>query len=749
MDGTHGIGGDGQDHAQVNARDAGDAGVRSLLERLANEVGELARTVMGLRAQIDSTPAGPRGRRAAPVQTAAGASERAAPVRTDDELRAKLAGLPVRMSTARPANERRGDAIPGTPEDSDYRFPALDLLDEPVVDDPRARAAIAQEQALLLARTLEQHLIPAEIAGIDCGPAVTVYSVELEDGTSATRLKSIAGDIARALRVPAVRIDAASRRGGSACIEVPNATREVVRLRELIAGGGAEDMALPMFLGKDTGGEPVVLDLAQMPHMLIAGTTGSGKSVCLNSIVMSLLYTKRPDELKLVLIDPKMVDLAMFDGIAHLACPVVTEMRKAAAILAWAVVKVEERLEQLKYAGVRDIHAYNSLGEDELRARLERDGEIDEVEWARVPKRIPSMVFVIDGLADLVAVDPDVEQSILRIAEKSRAAGMHLVITTQSPRAKVIGTQLRSNLPCRVVFRTATEADSRAALDRRGAEFLLGEGDMLVVTPGRNDARRCQCTFVDDREMCRAVGHIRSVAPASPDRVLLAAPVRNPGARQEPGVDAATAHTQDELFDKAVEIMIETGRGSVSLLQRRLALGYGRASRLVELMGQAGLLGEHKGSLAREVVVTMEEWLRMKAMRDYPRHEGTAPGAPSVNSGTDIDSDALRLGDEDKHVGDDHGDESRGTYAPDELFDQAAEILIASGRGSVSLLVRRLAISRDRASRLVDLMAQAGLLGEYNGSSPREVVVTMEEWTRMKAMRDQAQRDGTIFGDAE
>jgi len=384
-----------------------------------------------------------------------------------------------------------------------------------------------------------------------------------------------------------------------------------------------------------------------MPHMLIAGTTGSGKSVCMNTIIMSFLYTKRPDELKLVLVDPKMVEMAQFADIPHLACPVVTEMGKAAAILEWAVTKMEERYELLKEAGVRDIKTFNALGEDELRAQM---NITDEGEWARVPKKFPYMVFVIDELADLMMTHKGVEESIARIAQKARAVGIHLILATQHPEATVVTGRIKSSMPCRVAFKVASATESRIVLDQKGAELLLGQGDMLVVTPSQTDARRCQATLVEDKEARGAVKFLKSVATQNFERQLLSIRAVNKGDGGEGGAggegDATNAHKQDELFDMAVEIVIEAGRGSVSLLQRRFSIGYGRASRLVDLMGQAGLLGEHKGSVAREVVVTMEEWKRMKEMRDEAAREGTVFEFPGTGGTVGTDDDDLRMHDE-------------------------------------------------------------------------------------------------------
>jgi len=563
---------------------------------------------------------------------------------SEDELRAKIEKLPIKMTTKPSAATLRDEDIPRTVDYSGYQFPTLDLLEEPEGNYSSKMEAYVREQAELLTRTLSTYGIEGEITHIESGPVVTLYSVELAAGTRVARLETIAKDIARALQAPNVRIIPNMVGRTAVGIEVPNKQKEKVRLKELMSSGHAASMMLPMFLGKDSAGEPLVLDLAKMPHMLIAGTTGSGKSVCMNTIIMSWLYTKRPDELKLVLVDPKMVEMAQFSEIPHLACPVVTEMSKAAAILEWAVTKMEERYELLKEAGVRDIRSFNELGEAELRERL---NPADDVEWAKIPKKMHYMVFVIDELADLMMTNKEVEQSIVRIAQKARAVGIHLILATQRPQATVVTGLIKSNMPCRVSFKVASGTDSRIVLDQKGAELLLGQGDMLVVTPSQTDARRSQGTLVEDKEARAVTKFLKTVAAPSFERQLLtirSGQVASGGGGEGGEGGGEAGGERDPLFDSAVEIMIESGRGSVSLLQRRLAIGYGRASRLVDQMGHAGILGEHKGSVAREVVVTIEEWARMKEMRDEAEASGTVFQKQYDNS--DADSEALRFHDE-------------------------------------------------------------------------------------------------------
>jgi S-DNA-T family DNA segregation ATPase FtsK/SpoIIIE len=540
-----------------------------------------------------------------------------------DELRERISKLPVRMSTA-PKTLARDEDIPREADYTGYQFPTLDMLDHPEGNYSERMENFVREQASVLTETLRTYQLDGEVVGIESGPVVTLYSVELASGTRVARLETISKDIARALKAPNIRIIANMTGKTAVGIEVPNPQKEKVRLKELMSGGQAEGMRLPMFLGKDSSGEPLVLDLAKMPHMLIAGTTGSGKSVCINTILMSWLYTKRPDELKLVLVDPKMVEMSMFADIPHLMAPVVTDMNQAAGILEWVVGKMEERYELFKSVGVRDIVGYNELGEEELYARLNPQTDLDR---ARIAKKIPYMVFVIDELADLIMTNKEVETHIVRIAQKARAVGIHLVLATQRPQANVVTGLIKANMPCRIAFKVASGMDSRIVLDQKGAELLLGQGDMMVLTPSSSELRRSQGTLVTDSETRKVVRFLKDVATPSFERALLAVRSSAGGGSDPTAGGDLDIDERDPLFDKAVEIMIETGRGSVSLLQRRLAIGYGRASRLVDQMALAGIVSDHKGSVAREVMITLEDWQRMKAMEDGANGDGDADGA--------------------------------------------------------------------------------------------------------------------------
>ena len=544
-----------------------------------------------------------------------------------DKLRQKISALPVRFAQSNRASASDEDlsSFHADAELEGYRFPPIDLLEEPEEGFDELLEEHVREQAESLESALREYRIDGEVVGIDSGPVITLYHVRLAPGTKVAALNAVSSDLARALKSTNIRVVANMAGRDTVGIEVPNAKKEKVRLRELMADPTrSEKMQLPMYLGKDASGDPLIADLTRMPHVLIAGTTGSGKSVCMNTIVMSFLYTRKPNELKLVLVDPKMVEMSQFKDVPHLMCPVVTEMGKAAAILEWAVGKMDERYELLAEAGVRDIAAYNSLEEDELLERFAPPGQtLSEQEAARIPRRLPYMVFIIDELADLMMTNKEVEGSIVRIAQKARAVGIHLILATQRPQANVVTGLIKGNMPCRITFKVASGLDSRIVLDQKGGELLLGQGDMLLLNPSSDKLMRCQGTLVDDGEIRRVTRFLRDVAAPSFERSLVqikhgakAEDAERLAATENNSSASLAAAQEDPLFDRAVEIVLETQRGSVSLLQRRLAIGYTRASRLIDLMGIAGIIGEHKGSVAREVLITPDEWEAIKAMAD-------------------------------------------------------------------------------------------------------------------------------------
>ena len=480
----------------------------------------------------------------------------------------------------------------------DYALPGMDMLDPPDPVNPKAADERVQEKREILERTLEEFGIAAQVVEIDRGPVITQFELELAPGVKIGKIVGLSDDLARALKAISVRVVAPIPGKSTVGIEVPNANREVVRMREIFESGVLERkrLTIPLLLGKDASGEPLIGDLAQMPHMLIAGATGSGKSVCMNSVIMTFLLTQSPTNLKLLLIDPKMVELSAFREVPHLICPVVTDMKKAASTLEWATKKMDERYSLLANVGVRNIAGYNALGEKEIRKRLEAAPD-EDIEG--VPFHMPYIIIIIDELADLMMVSAkEVENTITRLAQKSRAVGIHLIVATQRPSVDVVTGLIKANLPCRLAFQTASKIDSRTILDRNGGEKLLGRGDMLFLPPGSSKLTRGQGCFTSDEEIRRITTYLSDRAKPQFEQELV-----------RPRNDAEDEMAEaDPFFMDAVRVVVENQRGSVSLLQRKLGIGYGRAARLIDLMGEAGIIGEYKGSQAREVMYTLEEW---------------------------------------------------------------------------------------------------------------------------------------------
>jgi len=496
-------------------------------------------------------------------------------------------------------------AIPAKPypaELEEWDFPPISMLTDPEYSFSSRQEAVVREKAKLLEQTLQDYRIEAGVVEIDTGPVITMYELNVAPGVKVSQIVSLSNDIARALKAPNVRVVAPIPGKNTIGIEVPNLDKEVVRIKELMTISGAQTrkMSLPLYLGKDASGGVLVSDLTKMPHMLIAGTTGSGKSVCINSIIISLLMTQRPDMVKLILVDPKMVEMSGFREVPHLMCPIVTEVERAEKILEWATVKMDERYALLAEAGVRNIAAYNRLTKEE---KYERFQATTEEEQAQISLHLPYIVIIIDELADLMMISAkEVELHLSRLAQKSRAVGIHIIVATQRPEAKIVTGLIKSNLPCRIAFRVASRMDSRIVLDQNGAEVLMGQGDMLFLPPGSSKLIRAQGTFLDDNELKSIISFLKEKGEPEfhPELIKLG--------KQEISTDGP----RDELFDKAVEIVMESRRGSVSLLQRRLTIGYSRASRLIEEMAASGIVGEYKGSQAREVLLTAEEWQALK-----------------------------------------------------------------------------------------------------------------------------------------
>jgi DNA segregation ATPase FtsK/SpoIIIE, S-DNA-T family len=513
------------------------------------------------------------------------------------------APVPIRSRAARrPATP----TLELSPEpDGNYELPGLDLLLPTEYLELDQQEQEVRDRAKVLEKTFAEFGFKVKVVEVETGPVISQYEIELEAGLRLAKITNLADDLAIALRVPSVRIVAPIPGKNSVGIEVPNTTRQMVRLREVIeeTQSKSRSMKIPIFLGKDVAGNPMVVDMASMPHLLIAGRTGTGKSVCLNSIIVSMLMTRRPDEVRMLMIDPKMVELTPYKSLPHLMHPVVTDMKKAEAILAWAVEKMEQRYTLLAKVGVRHLTQYNALGRDELLKRIKPE---TEEEAAAIPTTMPFIVMIADEIADMMmTAGKEIEAHIIRLAQKSRAVGIHLILATQKPTVDVITGLIKSNLPARIAFQVASRTDSRVVLDEMGAERLLGNGDMLFLSPGTSQILRGQGTFVSDEEIGGVMGAIGTSEPQYAAELVNLQPT---GAEEAAGKKADDPRDKDDLYEAAVEVIIREGRGSVSLLQRALGVGYGRGARLIDFMAEDGVVGEYKGSQAREVLLTMEEW---------------------------------------------------------------------------------------------------------------------------------------------
>jgi S-DNA-T family DNA segregation ATPase FtsK/SpoIIIE len=494
------------------------------------------------------------------------------------------------------------------PYDGPFELPPANLLEPSQPFAVQEHESMIAQRAMLLEKTLREHGCIVRVVQIDTGPVITQFEIELEAGLRVSKISGLSTDLAIALAVPSVRIVSPIPGKTTVGIEVPNERRAMVKLGEVVQGAGDRlgKFRIPLFLGKDVKGAPLAFDLAEMPHLLIAGRTGTGKSVCLNAMIMSILMTKRPDEVKLLLIDPKMVELSQFKRIPHLMHPVVTDMKKAESLLSWACDKMDERYTFLQRAGVRNIQSYNALGEDEILNRLRPE---DDEERARIPTYMPYIVIIADEMADLMmTAAKEVEQHIVRLAQKARAVGMHLIVATQKPTVDVITGLIKGNLPARIAFQVSNRSDSRVVLDEMGADKLLGNGDMLFLVPGTSHIMRAQGTYVSDAEI-NGVCHYLERYPVEFSKELVQLQVGGGPLGKDRG---AGLKERDELYEPAIEVVIREGRGSCSLLQRALGIGYGRAARLIDFMAEDGIVGEFKSGSAREVLYSWDEWEAMK-----------------------------------------------------------------------------------------------------------------------------------------
>lgn len=520
----------------------------------------------------------------------------------------KLEDIPIHVHAApKPARLDRVPPMDEQPSNVEYELPPLSLLNDPEPFPVADHEQKLRDMAVLLEKTFQDFGLNIKVVGIHTGPVITQYEIALETGLRLNKVTNLADDLALNLRVASVRVVAPLPGRNTVGIEVPNEIRQTVQLKELVAALAATPKVskykLPLFVGKDVEGRPLAYDLATMPHLLIAGSTGTGKSVCLNTIIVSLLLTRRPDECRMILIDPKKVELSDYAQIPHLMTPVVKEDKKADAILAWAVEKMEERYEWLHRARVRNIAAYNELPFTEIARRVNPDSE-DELR--AIPRKMPYIVLVIDEVGDLMMkMKKEIEGNIILLAQKSRAAGIHLILATQKPTVDVVTGLIKSNMPARICFRVTNRSDSAVVLDEKGGERLLGRGDMLFLQTGA--LTRAQGALVENEEIERVVAAIATDTP-NYDSELLNLKTREQQETAAGGDVGEKLRERDPQYEQAVEIVIREQRGSTSLLQRALGIGYGKASRLIDYMAEDGIVGGYNGSNARQVLISYEEW---------------------------------------------------------------------------------------------------------------------------------------------
>ena len=484
-----------------------------------------------------------------------------------------------------------------TVEDESYEFPPVELLSEGKGVVLKGGKKALADTATKLQKTLYSFGVSAKVENVSVGPAITRYEIKPAEGVRVSKIANLADDIALNLAAESIRIEAPIPGKQAVGIEIPNKENEIVHLRDILETDKFQKhkSKLAFALGKDVAGEEVVADISKMPHVLIAGSTGSGKSVCINTLISSIIYKAKPSEVKLVMVDPKVVELSVYNGIPHLLIPVVTDPKKAAGALAWAVQEMENRYNVFASKGVRDLKGYN--------ASLQ-DGE----------GKLPQIVIIIDELADLMMVAAkEVEESICRLAQKARAAGMHLVIATQRPSVDVITGLIKANVPSRIAFAVSSQIDSRTILDMVGAEKLLGKGDMLFYPAGASKPTRVQGAFVDDKEVEKIVDFLKANGGESTYNTDIIESIEKANTSdKEKDLESATDDETDPFLMEAIETVVETGQASTSFIQRRFKVGYARAGRIIDQMEEKGIISGYQGSKPREVLMSKERWEELK-----------------------------------------------------------------------------------------------------------------------------------------
>ena len=545
------------------------------------------------------------------------AVQEAAPVKEPVSEKKKKAQLQQEVQSAA---EEVGQAIEQelAQGEETYHYPPITLLEENRADNCTEVGAELRNNSRRLAEALRSFGVDAAAGDVVHGPSVTRYEFTLEQGVKLSKITNLSDDIALALGASGVRVAPVPNKISVVGIEVPNRTVTAVRIRDVIESREFTRHPSPVAfaVGKDIGGNNIVGNIARLPHVLIAGTTGSGKSVCTNSLIVSILYKSTPDEVRFIMVDPKMVELAPYNGIPHLLIPVVTDPKKAAGALQWAVFEMMKRYKMFSEKGVKDLAGYNALSETD-----------EDV------KKLPTVVVVIDELADLMLVAAkEVEESICRVAQMGRAAGMHLVIATQRPSADVITGLMKANIPSRIAFAVASSMESRIILDTPGAEKLVGKGDMLYSPLGDSKPTRVQGCFITPEEIERVVAFVKDAAGEAHydqdviEKIQQAVDAKADKGKSAPADTAADGEDGDELLPAAVEVVLETGQASVSMLQRRLKLGYSRAARLVDQMEERGYVGPFEGSKPRQLLITREKWQELQMAKGVAPQE--APPVP-------------------------------------------------------------------------------------------------------------------------
>ena len=484
-----------------------------------------------------------------------------------------------------------------TVEDEHYEFPPIQLLAEGDKKGIKGGKKAVADTATRLQKTLYSFGVSAKVENVSVGPAITRYELKPAEGVRVSKIANLADDIALSLAAETIRIEAPIPGKQAVGIEVPNKENEIVPLRDIIDCEAFKNhkSKLAFALGKDVAGNEVVTDIAKMPHVLIAGATGSGKSVCINTLIASIIYKAKPSEVKLVMVDPKVVELSVYNGIPHLLIPVVTDPKKAAGALAWAVQEMVNRYSLFASKNVRDIKGYN--------AALESEGE---------GQKLPQIVIIIDELSDLMMVSPkEVEDSICRLAQMARAAGMHLVIATQRPSVDVITGIIKANIPSRIAFSVSSQVDSRTILDMSGAEKLLGKGDMLFYPAGAPKPTRVQGAFVSDKEVEKIVDFVKNNGEATYNDDIIKQ-IENANSTDKEMDSNDEDDDTDELLMDAIDVVVETGQASTSFIQRRFKVGYARAGRIIDQMEERGIISGYQGSKPREVLMSKERWEELK-----------------------------------------------------------------------------------------------------------------------------------------